>query len=128
MATVLLVEDEVTLRDMYVIMLELKNHKVHLATNGREGIQKAKTLHPDMIFMDMMMPEMNGVDALKELKRDPDTQTIPVIMLSNLADDQQEKETKELGALKYVTKSNCNVDSLDILINESVKPLATPTN
>lgn len=117
MAHILLIEDDATLSDMYILMLELKGHQVFAARNGKAGLAEALAHPPQVILLDMMMPEMNGMETLRELKTNPASTKIPVAMLSNLADEQQATLALEAGAVSYVIKSNCNADSLNDLVS-----------
>ncbi len=116
MATILLVEDDATLADMYQLMLQMKGHTVLVSHNGQDAIVQAKASKPDAILLDMMMPVLNGIETLKQMKALPELNDIPVAMLSNLADDQQAEIAMLTGATKYVIKSNCTADSLHDLV------------
>ncbi len=76
-----------------------------MADNGRDGLAKVKSQKPDLILLDIMMPEMNGLEVLERLKGDPDTKEIIVIVLTNLAGKQDAKLALDKGALKYIVKS-----------------------
>lgn len=117
MAHVLLIEDDPTLSEMYVVMLTMKQHVVHRAKNGSEGLVMAADLHPEVILLDMMMPVLNGMETLKHLKGSQELKHIPVAMLSNLADEQQAALALEQGAAQYVIKSDCSAESLNQLIS-----------
>ena len=104
---ILLVEDDLYIRDLYKMILEKDNNTVLSAANGEEGLLlSAQT--PDLIFLDVMLPQINGMDLLKKLKQNPATKNIPVIMLSNLGQDEIIKEALLLGAKKYLIKVNMN--------------------
>jgi CheY-like chemotaxis protein len=120
MATILLIEDEPTLSDMYQLMLQLKGHTVDTARNGSDGIVKAQQSKPQVILLDMMMPVLSGIETLKQLKADLQLKEVPVVMLSNLADDQQADLAKKEGAANYVIKSDCTADSLHQLVSAIV--------
>jgi CheY-like chemotaxis protein len=82
MAKVLLVEDDETNRDMLSRRLMRKNYTVVMAVNGVDGVQMAASERPDVILMDMNMPEMDGLEATRLIKNNPLTAHIPVIILS----------------------------------------------
>ena len=73
-------------------------------TNGLEAIEKAIKERPDLILLDVMMPKMNGFDVCKELKSNPLTCSIPVVMLTARGEQTDIKRGEELGVVKYVTK------------------------
>lgn len=82
MTKILLVEDDEMSRDMLVRRLERKKYTVSIALNGEEAVMKAIAESPDLILMDMNMPEMDGLEATRLIKRNPTTAHIPVITLS----------------------------------------------
>ncbi|RKY41027.1 MAG: hypothetical protein DRP85_07305 [Candidatus Makaraimicrobium thalassicum] len=82
----------------------IRNFKVEIATNGKNGIELAKRAKPDLIILDIIMPGMSGFKVLEKLKKNDDTMTIPVIMLSALDDDESKMKTSVLYHEKYVTK------------------------
>ena len=86
---------------------QFKLYEVDIATNGEEALEKLRnaTDKPAIILMDIMMPKMNGLEALDRLKANPDTQKIPVVMLTNLAGQQDAEEALLKGAVKYIVKS-----------------------
>lgn len=82
MAKILLVEDDFFIQRLVVANLEDKNHQVLVATNGREGISLAHAETPDLILMDLRLPELDGWAATEQLKNSPDTQAIPILALT----------------------------------------------
>ena len=83
MKRLLLIDDEPTLRRITQLTLEkLAQWEVLTASSGQEGLRKAKTEQPDAILLDLMIPGMDGLETLVELRRDPSTQGIPVILLT----------------------------------------------
>ena len=82
MSKILLVEDDESNRDMLSRRLMRKNHTVVLAVNGQESVDKAFSDMPDLILMDMNMPEMDGLEAVRLVKKNPATADIPIIILS----------------------------------------------
>lgn len=90
---------------MYKEIFKLENFTVDVANDGMEGLEKVESMKPDIILCDVMMPSMNGIEVLKQLKTSDDTKSIPVIMLSNLDDDASIKEALDIGAEKYLLKS-----------------------
>ena len=102
---ILIIEDEGLLARMYSKKLEIDGYDVVSASNGEEGIKLAVEKKPDIILCDVMMPVMDGISVLKKLKADDTTKSIPVIMLSNLAEDKYIDESLEIGAVSYLVKS-----------------------
>lgn len=120
MSTILLVEDDESLIDVYSIMLKHENFTVITARNGEEGLIIAKTQKPDLILLDIMMPKMNGLQALEILKSEEVTKNIPVLILSNIAESNQEENALKLGAQKYIVKSEYLPNELIKIIKDSL--------
>ena len=99
--TILVVDDAANLRDMIRVYLEQEGYRVVEAGNGREALYVARYEKPDLIILDLMMPEMNGYDFLHEHTREAST---PIIMLTAKVDDQDKIIGLGLGADDYVTK------------------------
>ena len=110
--TVLLIDDEVNGRKIAKLLLERAGYRALTAANGEEGILLAKVERPDVILLDVMMPKMNGYDALRRLKDDPDTARTPVIMLTAKTADQDITTSFRLGAIFHIEKPYETVDLL----------------
>ena len=105
MSKVLIIEDDPLMSRMYKQVFTFEGFEVVIAIDGLKGLELAKTEKPDIIFCDVMMPKMNGLEILENLKSDPLTQLIPVVMLTNLSGTQDSKEAMEKGAYAYIVKS-----------------------
>lgn len=106
MTKVLIVEDDVLMARMYLKIFSHDNFEVIMASNGEDGLSKAREIKPDIILLDIMMPKMNGFQVLEAMKKDPVLMNIPIVMLTNLAGDQDMEEAKSKGAVEYIVKSN----------------------
>ena len=104
MAKLLLIDDEVQLLEMLQIRLEANGYEIVTANDGVEGIEKVKSENPDLIILDIMMPKMDGYEACKILKSDPQYRKIPIIFLSARAQEDNMKIGKEGGAEAFVKK------------------------
>lgn len=104
MARILIVEDSPTDRKAIKSMLDNIGHSVSLASSGEEGVEKAKAEHPDLILMDIVMPGMNGFKATRTLSKDPDTASIPIIILSSKTETSDMEWAKRQGATGYLVK------------------------
>ena len=102
---ILLVEDEEILIKVMKEKLEKEKFTVQLVSDGAAVVPGAKSFNPDLILMDIVMPKKDGLTVLAELKADADLQNIPVIMLSNLAEDENIKKALSLGAVDYLVKT-----------------------
>ncbi len=99
--TILVVDDEARLRDMLRVYLQPEGYRVVEAANGREALYVARYEKPDLIILDLMMPEMGGIEFMRLFSRESST---PVIMLTARVEDQDKIIGLELGADDYVTK------------------------
>jgi CheY-like chemotaxis protein len=79
---ILLVDDERDIRDTMKVLLELQGHHVDLAANGKEGVERAAASVPDVVFMDMKMPVMDGITATRLLREQPGTSAVPIVCIS----------------------------------------------
>ena len=122
MPKVLLVEDDPLMYDLYQLFLKRKGHGVILATNGQIGLEEAKKENPDIILLDMMMPKMDGLEVLHHLKKDPELAQIPVVVISNLADQEYVNKALAAGAKEYILKSDYQSEELDELIQRILNP------
>ena len=102
--TVLIIEDEKLIIVSTQMVLESVGFQVESATDGEEGIKKAKDVKPDLILLDIMMPGIDGWETLKRLKRDPDTQAIPVVIFTAREHARGHQKSAEMGAAGYFRK------------------------
>lgn len=102
MQTILVIDDDDSLRDTIGLMLEQEGYRVHLAADGREGYERSLTLRPDLILVDLRLPGMSGVEICRQLRSDK-VQT-PIIVLSAVGDEIDKVLLLEIGADDYVTK------------------------
>jgi len=112
MAKILVAEDDKFLSKAYAAKLKKSGFEVALAVDGEEAISKARTDKPDVVLLDLVMPKKDGFDALYDLKQDKITQSIPIIVLSNLGQEEDIKRAKELGAEDYLVKSNIAIQDV----------------
>jgi CheY-like chemotaxis protein len=103
-------------------ILKISGYETIEAVDGRQGVEKAKSARPDLILMDIMMPKMDGYAACREIKADPATKNIPVIMLTAVGYDLNKRLAKQMGADGYVTKPFSRqqlVDAITLLLGTS---------
>lgn len=103
---ILLVEDDKMILDMYTLKFFQEGYKVIQSENGKDALDAAKKEKPDMILLDIILPQMDGFTVLKKLKTDSDTKNIPVVLLTNLGQEGDVKKGLELGAIDYLIKAN----------------------
>src|SRR5438552_10866589 len=102
---VLFVEDDALVAQMYRLKLELDGYSVEVAGDGVAALEKARALLPDMIFLDIRLPKLDGLSVLEQLRADPITEHIPVVILSNWNEKELVERGVKLGALDHMIKS-----------------------
>ncbi len=116
--TVLLVEDNDFIRNMYQLKLAKSGYTVVEAVDGKMALEKLKTLKPDLILLDLMMPNLSGIEVLKELNRLAVIPDVPVIVLTNVPTSATVNEARELGARDYIIKTDLTPSQ----VVEKIKP------
>ncbi|MBS1272127.1 MAG: Response regulator ArlR [Candidatus Marinimicrobia bacterium] len=112
--TILIVEDEKDFVRALEILLKSKNYEVEIAYDGMTGLEKARSLRPGLIILDIMLPKINGYKISRLLKFDEQFQDIPIIMLTARAEKHDEELGMETGADIYMTKP---LDNKELLAN-----------
>ena len=112
MAQILIVDDSPTEAHVLKGMLEKNGHQIYTAENGTEGIERAKELKPDVILMDVVMPGLNGFQATRQLTRDAETASIPVIIVTTKDQETDRVWGMRQGAKDYITKPVTEADLL----------------
>lgn len=117
MANILLMEDYPSLQRIFSTILRSRNHTVHVASNGHEGLVLAGEHPIDLILVDILMPIMGGIEFLQEfnLKNHPDTKAIA---LTNIYDDDLVKQTKRLGVSDYIIKSDIRPNDIIEIVDK----------
>jgi CheY-like chemotaxis protein len=105
MPKVLIVEDDPLISRMYQKIFTFEKFDVDVAANGEEALAKISGFNPELILLDVMMPKMNGLQVLEKLKSSDQTKNIPIVMLTNLAGQQDAETAIAKGAVKYIIKS-----------------------
>ncbi|HAK45234.1 MAG TPA: DNA-binding response regulator [Spirochaeta sp.] len=101
---ILIVEDEHDIRELISYTLENEGYKVFKAADGISGIEKSRKINPDLILLDIMLPDIDGLEVCRRMKRDENLNNIPVIMLTAKSEDSDIITGLELGAEDYITK------------------------
>lgn len=109
---ILIIEDEAALSNILRERLSDLGYKVSVAIQGEEGWQKTKDEHPDIVLLDIILPRLDGFIYLKRLRAHKQLKHLPVIILSNLGQDSDMEQGKELGAMDYIVKSNHTIDAV----------------
>lgn len=103
---ILIIEDDSYISDMYRIKLENSGYEVIIASDGIEGFKALEKQKPNVILLDIVMPKMDGFNVLKMIKNDSNYKNIPVILLTNLGQEENVKRGFELGAASYIIKAH----------------------
>lgn len=111
-ALLLVAEDDQFYANLYRTKLEKEGFGVLVAQNGRETLEILRKSNPDLIILDLVMPEMDGFEVLKKLREEKDIQNVPVIILSNLGQPEDIERAKQLGVFKYIIKSNVSIHQM----------------
>lgn len=125
---VLLIDDEEAILEVFKQALESAQFTVITALTGNEGMDKTKKEHPDVIFLDQVLPDMNGNEVLQQLKADPDTKAIPIAILSNFNQDTLVQNALKMGASDYILKYQIAPYDLVAKANQIVTENQTKTN
>ncbi len=104
-ATVAIIEDDIALVQMYRTKFELEGYQVETAGDGVLGLALLEQFHPDVILLDLMMPNMGGVDMLAQYRKKFGDSKSKIIVLTNMGNDTVIKQVKELGAVDYIVKA-----------------------
>lgn len=104
MRTILIIEDEAPIRDMLRFALQLANFKFLEAETGDAGLSLIHKHHPDLILLDWMLPDQSGLEVIKKIREQANTQKLPVIMLTALAQEEHKVKGLQMGADDYIVK------------------------
>ena len=102
--TILLVDDEPDILELLSYNLKAEGYKVKTASSGREGVEKAKKVRPDLILLDVMMPEMDGIEACEQIRKTPGLEHTIIAFLTARGEDYSQVAGFEVGADDYITK------------------------
>lgn len=106
MTTIVIIEDDQVISQMYRMKFESEGFEVHVAYDGATGIMLVKKVSPSLILLDMQMPGMNGDEALTEIRKHDWGKMIPVIVLTNLGEEEAPKHLRSLGIESYIVKAD----------------------
>jgi CheY-like chemotaxis protein len=102
---VLFVEDDPEVAQLYRLKLELDGYRVEVAEDGEVALQMARSSLPDIIFLDIRLPKLNGLEMLEALRADPRTSAVPVVILSSSSERELIERGAKLGVLDHLIKS-----------------------
>ncbi len=109
---ILIADDNENIREALTSILEDEGHSLWIAKNGAEALEKVRQVSPDILILDVMMPEMSGYDVCRAVKNDPDLKKIFILMLSAKGQAAEQEQGKETGADDYIVKPFSPTDIL----------------
>ncbi len=115
---IVIIEDEEALKSVLVEKFEKLNFEVKSAKDGEEAMPVIRNANPDIILLDIILPKRSGFDVLEELKKDPGLKHIPVIVLSNLGEDENLKKALAMGADDYLVKTQHPINEVVDKVNK----------
>lgn len=120
-ARVLLVEDDKFLRRACEASLRQRGFEVTTANDGEEGLRLARVApYADIILLDLLMPKVPGIEVLRALKAEPETASIPVLILSNSSREDDKQQALQLGAAGYYVKANLSLRELALQVEQLI--------
>ena len=119
--SVLFIEDDAAVAEMYRLKLELDGYTVTIAPDGEQGLKLARETPPDIVFLDIRLPRMDGFSVLEALRADAGLRRIPVIILSNYGEAELVERGLKLGALDYLIKAETTPSSLSRGVGKWIK-------
>ena len=127
MANIIIVEDDLTLANIYKKSLEEGGHTAEVVSDV-EAVNTIKAKKPQLVLLDILMPNVNGLDILRELKADPVTMDVPVLMLTNVAENDSIAKGLEYGALGYLLKSETTPNLILSRVERTLEETSPPVS
>ncbi|MBU1015093.1 response regulator [Patescibacteria group bacterium] len=121
MAKILIVEDDKFLRELIVQKLASEGHEIVEAVDGEEGVRKIKEEVPQLVLLDIILPGIDGFEVLRQIKAEPTTANVPVLILSNLGQQEDVEKGLQLGAADYIIKAHFTPGEIIEKINTVLK-------
>lgn len=105
MTKIAILEDDSAINQMYRMKFENENFDVQLASDGKTGLELIREFRPDIVLLDLQMPEVDGLEVLRTLRGEDWGKQLPVIILTNLGEEESPAEIRELGVSGYIVKA-----------------------
>ena len=115
---ILIVEDDRPILKSLMLKFENEGFEVHQALNGKEGLREALAVHPDILLLDIIMPEMDGMTMLEELRKDKWGKNAEILFLTNLSSPNHESKAEDHGVENYLLKADWSINDLVKKVNE----------
>ncbi|KKP59870.1 MAG: Response regulator receiver protein [Candidatus Gottesmanbacteria bacterium GW2011_GWA1_34_13] len=125
MSKILFIEDDPLIIKIYTTRLTADGFQVFSADNGEDGLKLAETEAPDLIVLDLMMPKIDGFGVLQKIRANIQMKTVPILVYSNLAQEDEIARAKTMGATEFIVKANLlpteMVDKIKFYLNQNAK-------
>jgi len=123
---IVIIEDDQGLAEIYKTRLELLGYTCFIGYNGITGLYFTQKEMPDLVLLDLMIPDISGGQVLETLRRGDWGKDIKVLVISNLNESEAPPTLRQLGIEGYAVKANMNDDTIDILVNRILRPETMP--
>ncbi len=120
MTKIAIIEDDQTISQMYRMKFQSDGFDVQMAANGRLGVALVEAFKPDIILLDLQMPEMDGAEALTEIRKHDWGKDIPVIILTNMGEEESPAALKKLGVESYIVKADLTPSQVVARVKETL--------
>jgi CheY-like chemotaxis protein len=120
MATVMVVDDTLVIRETVSRLLKREGYQTICVGSGKEALEALQSSDPDLMLLDIMMPEMDGMECLALLRQEPRWRELPVIIMSALSDEEHQKKAQELGARDFLVKARFSINQILDRVKDAV--------
>lgn len=120
MAKIAIIEDDLAIAQMYRLKFESEGHHVEIAENGRLGLALCENMEPDMVLLDLMMPEMNGDEMLEHLRSTDWGKKVKVIILTNVGEQEAPSRLQNLDVSAYIVKAEMTPSQVSELVKQKL--------
>lgn len=117
---IVIIEDDIAISEMYRLKLQSEGYEVQVAKNGRDGLELIQKLKPDMILLDLMMPEMTGEELLQELRKTEEGKKVKVVVLTNIGENELPESLRAMVD-RYIVKAYYTPQQVVDLVKDSLK-------
>ena len=121
MTKIAIIEDDPTINQMYRMKFEATGFDVQLASDGERGVALVEAFRPDLILLDLQMPKKDGYETLKEIRANAWGEKIPVIILTNLGEEEAPKQLRELAIESYIVKAELTPSQVVERVKDTLK-------